>query len=227
MTFYDIHSHNSSDNEDVITVKSIDLGVADDAVFVKEEIRNRKNGLFSVGIHPWHPDTGKISELREMAKSGNVVAVGETGLDKLKSGFETQKELFELQIRIAEEARKPLIIHCVRAWNELLEMKRRFKPSVAWLIHGFRGNSTLALQLMNNGLYLSFGKNFNPEALRKVWEAKRLFIETDDGDSDIREIYTDIAKGLSISVPELSTGTGAVFRQIVLDGKATQEKIIK
>jgi TatD DNase family protein len=211
MIFYDIHSHKSSENDDVITIYSIDLGLQRNAVFSTEEVKNRPLELFSAGIHPWHPDASKILELKALAKLKNVVAIGEAGLDKLKNDFEIQKQLFEIQVQIAEETGKPMIIHCVRAWNELLEMKRRFKPSVTWIIHGFRGNAVLASQLMNNGLYLSFGKNFHPEALKKAWEMKRLLIETDDNDVDIREVYDNIAEILSLSISELSAETEAAF----------------
>lgn len=215
MIYYDIHSHETSHKKDVITVKSIDLGRGGNAVSAKEEIMNRKDEFFSLGIHPWRPDESKILKLTELVSLKNVVAIGEIGLDKLKPDFEKQRRLFEIQLQIAEETGKPLIIHCVKAWNELLETRRKLKPSMAWIIHGFRGNITLASQLMNLEVYLSFGNFFNPESLKKAWEMNRLLIETDDSNVDIRDVYNTIAKILSVSLRELSTKTGLVFKKIL------------
>jgi TatD DNase family protein len=212
MIFYDVHSHKFSKNENAITILSIDLGSKGNAVFSTEDVKNRTCDFFSAGIHPWNPDTNKILELKELAKSKNVVAIGETGLDKLKNDFEIQKQLFKIQIQIAEETGKPIIIHCVRAWDELLEIKRHMKPSVSWVIHGFRGGEKLARQLMNAGMYLSFGKNFNPESLRKAWEERRLFTETDDNGLNIRNIYDNISKSLNISNEELAAEVATIFK---------------
>jgi TatD DNase family protein len=215
MVFYDVHSHKLSENENVVTVHSVDLGLKENAVWEAEDVRSRPHELFSAGIHPWNPDTSKIIELKELALLNNVVAIGETGLDKLKYDFEIQKYLFEIQVQMAEEIGKPLIIHCVRAWNELLKIKKHFKPSVAWVIHGFRGGEKLAGQLINAGMYLSFGKNFHPESLRKAWDAKRLFTETDDENIDIQNVYEDISESLNISKEELSVEVATAFRLLV------------
>ncbi|MDR2148205.1 MAG: TatD family hydrolase [Tannerella sp.] len=204
MIFYDIHSHQLFDNKDIVTIKSIDLGVVEDIVPIKDEIIHQKDALFSVGIHPWNPDRDKILELRELLRLENVVAIGEAGLDKLKPDLTIQRQLFEIQAQIAEETGKPLIIHCVKAWSELLETKKRLKPSTIWIVHGFRGGEKLAEQLIDAGMYLSFGAFFNPESLKKAWQAKRLFVETDDKPIDIQDVYAKISKTLSISPAELS-----------------------
>jgi TatD DNase family protein len=211
MIFYDVHSHKLSENENVVTVHSIDLGLKGNAVFGVEDVRRRPHELFSAGIHPWNPDASKTAELKELALLSNVVAIGEAGLDKLKNDFEMQKQLFEIQVQIAEKTGKPLIIHCVRAWNELLDVRKRFKPSVAWIIHGFRGGEKLAGQLIYAGMYLSFGKNFHPESLKKAWEAGRLLTETDDDNTDIRNVYESISETLNISQEELSAEAATAF----------------
>ena len=100
---------------------------------------------------------------------------------------------------MAEECAKPLIIHCVKAWQEIIAAKKRIRPHVPWIIHGFRGNGELAVQLVNQGFYLSFGEYFNVEALQAVWP-DRLLVETDDKQIDIRLVYTKLAEALSVDM---------------------------
>jgi TatD DNase family protein len=197
-----------SENENVITIHSIDLGSTGNAVFSMEDVKNFPDKLFSVGIHPWSADMSKIEELRACASLKNVVAIGESGLDKMKiqssNDFDIQKELFKIHAGIAEEYGKPLIVHCVKAWNELIEIRKAMKPAAQWIIHGFRGKEVLASQLINEGMYLSFGKYHNAESLKKAWKCKRLFAETDDKNVDIQEVYNDISNILGITNKELS-----------------------
>ena len=90
------------------------------------------------------------------------IAIGEAGFDKLRGPSpELQRKVFEEQVAISEELKKPVVIHCVRAWDELLAVHKKLKPKMPWLIHGFRGNTELAAQLLSKGMYLSFWFDFN------------------------------------------------------------------
>ena len=101
--------------------------------------------------------------LRVLVSGSGVVAIGEAGLDTLaESPMDLQKEVFLAQANLAEETHKPLIIHCVKAWADLIACKKAVKPEMPWIIHGFRGNGELASQLVRLGFYLSFGDRFNP-----------------------------------------------------------------
>lgn len=92
-----------------------------------------------------------------------------------------------------------MIIHCVKAWDELIALKRALLPKMPWVIHGFRGNAQLAKQLIREGFFLSFGKYFNKEAVQVAWP-DYLFVETDDRHVDIRSVYTDISASLGLSI---------------------------
>ena len=132
-----------------------------------------------------------------------VVAIGEAGLDTLaESPMDLQKEVFLAQANLAEETHKPLIIHCVKAWADLIACKKAVKPEMPWIIHGFRGNGELASQLVRLGFYLSFGDRFNPSALRAAWP-DFLFLETDDKSIDIRRVYQNVAEALDIPEEKL------------------------
>jgi TatD DNase family protein len=121
--------------------------------------------------------------------------------------MELQKSVFEEQVKIAGEKHKPLIIHCVRAWDELLAVHKNLKPEKPWLVHGFRGKKELANQLINTGMYLSFWFDFvlRPESadLLRSLPKNRIFLETDGADVDIRKIYKKVAADLALDVDEL------------------------
>ncbi len=164
--------------------------------------------MFSVGIHPWFIYSDKsndqlLEQLWEKAKQPEVWMIGEAGLDKLhETPLERQLYLFEQQALLAEELHKPLIIHCVKAWSELLALRKKIRPLSPWLIHGFRGKRELAEQLLKENIYLSFGEQFQSAALQIAWPT-HFFLETDESKLDIQEIYEKAAAALSISTEML------------------------
>jgi TatD DNase family protein len=137
---------------------------------------------YSVGIHPWladKADTASIAKLRTLAADSRVVAVGEAGLDA-RRGPELSKQMpvFTEQIALAEAVQKPLIIHAVATFGEIIRLKREFKPSVPWIVHGFRGKPQLAQELVHHGLYISLGLRHN-ESVPGAVPAHMLLHETD------------------------------------------------
>ena len=168
-----------------------------------EALADQSERFISVGLHPWYIEANREEHLRilgEVAGKKRVVMIGETGLDKLcKTDFELQQTVFLRQIELAEEVQKPLIIHCVKAWPELIAIRKKVLPSVPWIIHGFRGKPELARQLLDMDMYLSFGEKFNAESLR-ITPLERLCTETDESKSSIEEIYRKIAELKEISV---------------------------
>ncbi|MCD8178792.1 MAG: TatD family hydrolase [Tannerellaceae bacterium] len=164
------------------------------------------SGYYSAGIHPWYiRDIDKQWQLLEMCMPDpRMVAIGEAGLDKLaETGFAIQQEVFKRQAVLAEVSGKPLIIHCVKAWDELLAIRKEIKPRQDWIIHGFRGNGIQASQLVKAGLKLSFGLYFYSEALSIAWP-DALFTETDEQEESIQTIYDKIAAALPVSATELA-----------------------
>ncbi|WP_321334078.1 TatD family hydrolase [uncultured Bacteroides sp.] len=163
----------------------------------------------SVGIHPWELTADAIQDkwnwLVLAAADSRVLAIGEAGLDRMIDvPFSLQMDTFERQIEFADAVGKPLVIHCVRAANEIIELKKKFQPHNPWIIHGFRGKKEQALQYVRHGLYLSFGERYQEEALCAA-PADRLFLETDESTIDIHLLYQRAATVLSIPL-ELLTG---------------------
>lgn len=150
MRLYDVHTHRPPADLTTPAVVSIDAS---------EPFEPRPGECYAVGIHPWHAAADRLPLLRLRAAHPQVVMIGEAGLDRLvEAPMPLQIELFEAQVRLADELRKPLIIHCVRAWGELLDVRKRLRPDSPWIVHGFRGKSPLATQLLDAGLSLSFGQ---------------------------------------------------------------------
>jgi TatD DNase family protein len=169
---------------------------------------------FTYGIHPWFLEEETCEDqlilVEKVTAQPEVIAIGEAGYDKLRGPSpELQQSVFEKQVLISEKLRKPLIIHCVRAWDELLASHRRLKPSMKWMIHGYRGKKKQAEQLLSKGFWLSiwFEYAMRPESaeLFRTLPRDRFFLETDGADVDIRDIYGKVAADLGIGVDKLKS----------------------
>ena len=206
MKIINIHTHNHNTN----TISVINLFPEDVDKIVPDK-------LYSVGIHPWNVTKINITEqlqtVAETVQKKNVIAVGEIGFDKLHPEFDLQKEVFFKQIKIAEENGKAIIVHCVKAFSELLEILKKEKPTVPIIVHRYSGNITLAEQLIKFGCYLSFGhelfneKSKTPKVFKKI-PLKNFFLETDDADIHISEVYQKAAELKNITDKDI---TEAVF----------------
>ena len=197
MDFFNIHTHTLVYPESEILSCSLGLHPTDPRIVYT-----------SIGIHPWYLTEENAGTqwhtLQEQISNPSVIAIGEGGLDKLKGpSMDIQMKLLKQQALLSEEKRLPLILHCVKALNELILLKKEIKPSQAWIIHGFRGKEALATDCLRHGFYLSFGEHFQEDALRTV-PLEKLFIETDESRASIEAIYQSIAKVRGISLEELT-----------------------
>ena len=178
---------------------------------------------YSVGIHPWYVQTADIDAqeelLRTAAADPQVVAIGEAGLDKLAGGFaDKQEDVFRFQCLLAEEVQKPLIVHLVKAVDELLRIRSAVKPTVPWILHGFRGGPRLAEELLHHGMYISFVMKYNVATMRTV-PLDRMFLETDDSGADIHSMYKGAADAMGISEEELRDSLHRNIRNVFFKGK--------
>lgn len=189
----DIHTHKVNCNEN--------------SLFNYLKCEDLPSNKFTVGIHPWYLDNFSIDEVKKIAKHPNCMAIGEIGLDKLKeNSFEKQLSIFKSQIEISEELELPVIIHCVKAFNEIIELKKKCNPTQPWIIHGFL-KSNLTEILIQNGFYLSIGAailtNLKLQQYVNQIPNEKLFIETDESLVDIFEIYQKISELKKISLLDL------------------------
>ncbi|MCL2040763.1 MAG: TatD family hydrolase [Bacteroidales bacterium] len=152
----------------------------------------------SYGIHPWFLTAEnadqQLFQLEHLLQHDAIVAIGEVGLDAVRgAGMEAQQRVFEKVISLSEQYQKPLIIHCVKAWDKLLSLHKNRKATQTWIVHGFQGNYELASQLLNRKMRLSFGtKLLKDDRLQTVFSRipiDSLFLETDDAEVDIADVY--------------------------------------
>lgn len=205
MTYYDIHTHTlpKEYKENVVSIfNSYPLEYE-----LYKDIEN-PNLYFSSGIHPWYlTDLDKqIEVLEKVVNEKRVVAIGEAGLDKLcGTDWILQEYAFRKQIEISIENDKPLVIHCVKAWDELIALYKEYKPTNKWIIHGFRGKGQQAKQFIELGFKLSFGEMFNPSTIESI-TFDSIFFESDDSSSSIVSICSnfvsccDLMKGNILAV---------------------------
>jgi TatD DNase family protein len=132
--------------------------------------------------------------------------------------LEQQIIVFEKQLALAEKYKKPVVIHCVAAFQEVIEIKKKLKISVPMIIHGFSKNSQLANQLIAAGFYISFGKYLlrNPD-LKTVFQDipnDRFVLETDTIEENIQQVYDLAAEYKNIAIRELQEIISSNFRSI-------------
>jgi TatD DNase family protein len=213
--YIDIHTHSEQKNRpDVIFLKNIRIQDAKDL--------NGNELYFSAGIHPWDtinplPDPAIPAS---MIVSPGLIAIGECGIDRLRGAdIAVQTHVFRQHALMAEAHSKPLIIHCARAWQEIIALKNEIRPKVPWIIHGFRGKPELASQLTGHGFYLSFGEHIlsldsTAGASLKIIPIDRLFLETDVSRHAIEDIYRAAAEIKNISLTELQKGLVQNFEKV-------------
>lgn len=90
-----------------------------------------------------------------------------------------QTALLRIHYELSETLRKPLILHIVKSFPEIIALRKQWKPTQPWIIHGFRGKPQLARELLAHGFHLSYGKKYNPASLA-ITHASRLLRETDE-----------------------------------------------
>ena len=212
MKFFNLHTHNSTPKPGVVAlVNQYPLEFEASIPFS------------SVGIHPWYiKEESVIQELElvdQYSQLPQVAALGECGLDKrIAVPFDLQIRVFEAQLHVAQQIQKPVIIHCVAAFQELIHCISTQGITVPIIIHGFSKNAQLAQQLLQEGYYLSFGKYLfqQPEladVLAKVPE-DRFFLETDAMDRTIEEVYAKAAECKKMSLDELKSTLNCTFAAV-------------
>ncbi len=205
--FVDIHTHHLAEKKDIISIYNVNFNE-----FEKVEKEN-PHAFFSVGIHPWDLEKGSFDwqKLERYASFSQVKLIGECGMDKnITTPIEKQLSIFEKHIYISEKLQKPLIIHCVGCFNQLMALYRKRKPTQRWIIHGFRGKPQLATSLLKVGISLSFGQRFNPLSV-KVTPLEHLFVESDDKEMDIHELYNQIATLKNCHIKDINAGEIVIF----------------
>ncbi|SFE05588.1 TatD family hydrolase [Flavobacterium phragmitis] len=212
MEYFNLHTHQFTNQPNVLELvnqypKDFDASIP----------------YYSIGIHPWYIDENRIDEdlnsIEEKLQTQNCLAIGECGLDKrIEVSLDLQISVFEKQLALAEKFNKPVVIHCVAAFQEVIEIKKRLKISVPMIIHGFSKNIQVASQLITAGFYISFGKYLlkNPD-LKTVFQSipnDRFFLETDTMEETIQQVYQIASEYKDLDNKELEKIISSNYRRV-------------
>ncbi|MFV8333504.1 TatD family hydrolase [Flavobacterium sp. GSP14] len=201
MKFYNLHTHTATQQENVVELVNQYPHEFDATIPV-----------YSIGIHPWFIVEERLASdldiLETKLQETNCLAVGECGLDKrITIPIELQQLVFEKQLVLAQKYNKPVVLHCVASFDELIATRKKLNITVPMIVHGFSKSEQLAKQLVSNGFYISFGKYLllNPE-LESVFKSipdDKIFLETDTVSENIAVVYELAATYKGISMLEM------------------------
>lgn len=185
--YINIHTHSLRKSADVISIYNLKID------------ENIPDSQFSSGIHPWHINPlnyySQIKNIEKLLTNSEAIFIGECGLDKLKcSDFKLQQTVFQLQINLAIKFQKPMILHCVKAFDEILVMLKNKVSADKIIFHGFHKSPEMAFDLTSKGYSISLGKSLflQPDRMKSVFEEvnpEKIFFETDDSEYSIEEVY--------------------------------------
>ena len=212
MQFINLHTHSFSNQEDILEVVN---------QYPWEFDRTISN--YSIGIHPWYIDKNRLNSdlevIEEKLNLDECLALGECGLDKrIEIPIKLQTAVFQNQIELAQLTTKPIILHCVAAFQEVIAIKKEMNVNNPMIIHGFSKNKQVAKSLLDKGFYLSFGKYLlrNPE-LAEVFAYvpnDRFFLETDTIEETILEVYQKASSIKNMKIDDIQEIVKTNFNQI-------------
>lgn len=190
--FADIHTHSEGHPNSILSIPADGV----ERIVLRNQmlpVSNRQH--YSIQLHPWHlVDTLGIDTFINAAETHRddpqFVAIGECGLDSLcTTPIDLQRQAFHSALQMARRLHKPVIVHCVRLWAEMILEVHTVFPELrtqpeAWqqwpvIIHGFRRGPQLARQLLDAGFSLSLGSKYNPD-VAKMLPVTRRYDETDE-----------------------------------------------
>lgn len=199
--FIDFHNHSEWHGGDILEVVSIHGN------------QNKKAKYYTIGFHPWWTekllDESQLNFIKEKYISDqNCLGIGEFGLDNLKGApLDLQEEIAIQQIKLANQLNAPVIVHCVRAYDRLIRLKRAFGQT-PWVVHGYMRNKILARQLLDAGVMLSIAPQLQMKdsfvEMMQYIPIMHVFLETDsDFSLNIMERYRIFAASKKMDIDSL------------------------
>jgi TatD DNase family protein len=213
----DIHTHQIEQNPQIRSIFNVRLP-------------NRSpvpSTIHSVGWHPWDVEKLDVMKARQQfldaVHDAEVVAIGECGLDRAcRVPIEKQIPFFEFQVEHAKSLKLPLVIHCVKAYSEVLGILMRLKFENAVIFHAYRGNGYETKELLKLNAYFSIGirkGHLNTSTLACI-PFERLFLETDDSEQRIETVYSLVSKKMNWNLRGLEEQIFNNYKQVFENGLA-------
>ncbi|SED13178.1 TatD DNase family protein [Tenacibaculum sp. MAR_2009_124] len=210
--FFDVHTHNLEPQKSVLSI----INQYPNDPFT--------DSFFSVGIHPWYISEKKLeSEFDLLEKKlvlKNCLALGECGLDKLsRTNYGIQINVFKRQIELSEKTKKPLIIHCVKAYNDIIVLRKQLKPQQPWILHGFNKSLQVAQDLLKNDICISLGSalltNRKLQTIVTEINSSKILLETDNSKESITDIYNTFAsiknENIELVIKQINKNFNKIF----------------
>ncbi len=189
MIVHDAHCHlDSLTNIDATQNLAVAAILPNDIIKLSEIRKDYPNIKIGIGLHPWYINPNYNLELLEKDLTGLIEKyqpdfIGECGLDKLKPHYKLQKSITELHCKLAQRYALPIVLHCVRSYNELLQILTKY-PVNKGLLHAYNANNDTAKQLAKKNIYLGIGSilmNENSQIYKSIVNTplQQLVIESD------------------------------------------------
>jgi len=197
MQLLDLHTHQAS---------------VDFAICNQGTSQGKAKSWYSLGLHPWYLKESwqhDLDEMKTFAYDHNLMAIGECGFDLIKGPSESiQQAAFLAQIHWAQELGLPIIMHQVKGLHLLQQVLKNEQelPAIIW--HGYNQKSSIGASLLDFSIYFSFGKDLlksgsNAQEFLKICPIERIFLETDDSDLNIEQIFSQASLLLQLPVETL------------------------
>lgn len=160
-----------------------------------------KNIYVACGLHPWwikkNIDANDLdkylatirNELQEYISQQKYIAIGECGLDAaIETSLALQQQVLSIHLKLSQLTGLPLILHCRKAHNELIQQLKAYELAGGGVIHGFSGSYELAATYWDMGFRLGIGGTITYERANKTRDAVKklpleaILLETDAPD---------------------------------------------
>jgi len=199
--FIDFHTHTKWNYPNIFSIRSL-VKPGEAGTYMLHDYP------VSIGVHPWFINEARLADevlqLKEAAAQAHIVMIGECGIDlKCNTPYPLQEKAFIQQAEIAQQLKKPLVVHCVKAYQSLTNYMKQLRPTIPWIFHGFNHNEFVAGELAELGAYFSVGADLfreNSKIRRTITRLPldRLFFETDEWQQPVWKIYKEAAAILGL-----------------------------
>ena len=202
--FINLHAHRKPQSDEEFVIRNA-------YHFMDEKKADALPYSVSAGIHPWQLKEDfslQLNQLTKLATFKNIIAIGECGLDRIKGpAIEIQIEALRAQIELANRINKPMILHLVKSYSDIIAFAHLMKTP--WIVHGFKGNGLEAENLLKKGARLSFGPRLlTDETMQALFTSiplENIYLETDTKPVLIDEMYQKAALLRNLEIDDLKT----------------------
>lgn len=173
-------------------------GVAPEQWITAINIAHQHQNIYvGVGLHPYWIkgcDIEKLpQQLAENIHQKNCLAIGECGLDAvIETPLPLQQQVLDIHLQLAQMNSFPLIIHCRKAHNELLQQLKKYNLPAGGVIHAFSGSYEMAAQYWAMGFRLGIGGTITYDRANRTRQAAKqlplesMLLETDAPDMPLQ-----------------------------------------